>query len=419
MRNHFFTLIIIILSLSFINTVNAEDKMMISVQAAFFCTEEMPITTVNINVQVNAVQQTFKGNTYFTDYQGQSKYLVLTGSYDENVQLDASFNIYETVPSNDLEGLIRTESFIGSFDELGQLNAPTTSGTYDSNWYWQAQPCNLTTQLSLTTLKPEYPVLFIHGLNSNADTWHIYQQWASEKGLIFGGKIKVFDKFHLSLPSNDANENVRTGTSFLYDVIIEEGEPDNGDYFTLNLSNNNDISFAAQGLQVREAVNTIIEKTGKNGVYVVGHSMGGLATRAYLQYFFDDKVKGLITIGTPHKGTPRADLGSVLPGSISSELDTDSDDIALVNNFETYPLPENVNYYAIAARGRDKNSSDVYSDNTGDGVVPIWSQRPEEYNWDGTEILIEEEEYWSFEVHTHETENTEIRKAVWDKLISW
>lgn len=53
--------------------------------------------------------------------------------------------------------------------------------------------------------------------------------------------------------------------------------------------------------------------TGATGVppLIVAHSMGGLATRAWLhaQAHNDDRIAGVVTIGTPHHGTSLARLG--------------------------------------------------------------------------------------------------------------
>ena len=50
-------------------------------------------------------------------------------------------------------------------------------------------------------------------------------------------------------------------------------------------------------------------------VHVVGHSKGGLIARRYVQHYGGDRrVKSLITLGTPHHGTPTAAVGFALLG---------------------------------------------------------------------------------------------------------
>ena len=49
--------------------------------------------------------------------------------------------------------------------------------------------------------------------------------------------------------------------------------------------------------------------------HIVGHSMGGLIARHYIQHFGGDKrVQSLITLGSPHHGTPTALIGVGIMG---------------------------------------------------------------------------------------------------------
>ncbi|MBB4639471.1 carboxypeptidase regulatory-like domain-containing protein [Longimicrobium terrae] len=55
------------------------------------------------------------------------------------------------------------------------------------------------------------------------------------------------------------------------------------------------------------------------GVVLVGHSMGGLVGRGYLAGHGGDAVRALITLGTPHEGSPLADVRS-MPSRCGSGL---------------------------------------------------------------------------------------------------
>ncbi len=61
-----------------------------------------------------------------------------------------------------------------------------------------------------------------------------------------------------------------------------------------------------------------IERLGVGRVHIVAHSMGGLDARfAISSLGLAPRVASLTTIGTPHHGTPLADLGaSLLPRSL-------------------------------------------------------------------------------------------------------
>jgi len=67
-----------------------------------------------------------------------------------------------------------------------------------------------------------------------------------------------------------------------------------------------------------EHVERICAETGSDRVHVVGHSLGGLIARYYVQLLGgDDRVRTLVTLGTPHSGTLAAYL---LPTALTRRL---------------------------------------------------------------------------------------------------
>jgi pimeloyl-ACP methyl ester carboxylesterase len=87
-----------------------------------------------------------------------------------------------------------------------------------------------------------------------------------------------------------------------------------------------DLRAAAR--QLGSAIDAICEETGYERIHVVGHSMGGLIARYYVQRLDGDaRVHTLVTLGTPHGGTraarlfPRGVCQQLAPGSeVVSEL---------------------------------------------------------------------------------------------------
>lgn len=69
---------------------------------------------------------------------------------------------------------------------------------------------------------------------------------------------------------------------------------------------------------VAEKVENICDRYGMDRFHIIGHSMGGLLARHYIQHCGGDRrVKSLITLGTPHRGTPTALVGlSVTAGGM-------------------------------------------------------------------------------------------------------
>lgn len=68
-----------------------------------------------------------------------------------------------------------------------------------------------------------------------------------------------------------------------------------------------DIDSYADGITRR--IDEVLAATGARQVIMVAHSMGGLASRAYLRRHGGNKVARLVTLGTPHRGTLIARLG--------------------------------------------------------------------------------------------------------------
>ncbi len=59
--------------------------------------------------------------------------------------------------------------------------------------------------------------------------------------------------------------------------------------------------------QIHSAINSILARTGETNVDVVAHSMGGLATRYYVNTpLYNDTIRNMIMLGTPNEGAPIA-----------------------------------------------------------------------------------------------------------------
>lgn len=61
--------------------------------------------------------------------------------------------------------------------------------------------------------------------------------------------------------------------------------------------------------QVQTRIEALCAETGADWLVLIGHSMGGLAARAYLRRYGADRVAKLVTLGSPHHGTRLARFG--------------------------------------------------------------------------------------------------------------
>jgi triacylglycerol lipase len=95
-----------------------------------------------------------------------------------------------------------------------------------------------------------------------------------------------------------------------------------GRVLTINYSPvTNDIRQAARDLAAE--VEAVVAQTGYERIHVVGHSLGGLIARYYVQRLGgDERVHTLVTLGSPHSGTLTARL---LPIQLCRQLRPGSD----------------------------------------------------------------------------------------------
>ncbi|MBD0839205.1 esterase/lipase family protein [Streptomyces sp. TRM68416] len=131
------------------------------------------------------------------------------------------------------------------------------------------------------------------------------------------------------LPAPDSPDTTRLPTEAKPPVVLLHGFIDNRSVFVLLRR-----SLAQHGRQQVESLNyspltcdirtaaellgrhieEICERTGSAHVDVVGHSLGGLIARYYVQRLGGDvRVRTLVTLGTPHSGTRVVPLANAHP----------------------------------------------------------------------------------------------------------
>lgn len=178
-----------------------------------------------------------------------------------------------------------------------------------------------------------YPILFIHGLGSKSSTWDSTTNFMDlQYGFTFGGRFDFCLNFDGDITTTNKNFYPTPGA----DIALFTNSLTAGDYYFVNFgvgndgsvfptSNNSGYVFSEQqaivkqGAALRRAIMEVLQKTGRDKVILMGHSMGGLASREYLQNPYNWQTDGqhhvakLITTGTPHGGSNSSSFG--LPGS--------------------------------------------------------------------------------------------------------
>jgi pimeloyl-ACP methyl ester carboxylesterase len=94
-----------------------------------------------------------------------------------------------------------------------------------------------------------------------------------------------------------------------------------GRVFTMNYQVvTQDVKAAAR--QLAACVDQVCEQTGYERIHVIGHSLGGVIARYYVQRMGgDERVHTLVTLGSPHQGTRAAHL---VPHPVPRQLRPDS-----------------------------------------------------------------------------------------------
>lgn len=142
-----------------------------------------------------------------------------------------------------------------------------------------------------SSMKVPYPILLLHGLGQKAEVWHgeATTYFKKDLALRYGGDLKV---------------NAR-GT--IQRSLAGGGD---ADFYTVQFRNPVD-SVRGWTSELDACIQYVRAVTGADRVILIGYSMGGLAARSYLvDHLRDHHVKRLITIGTPHDGSPYARVWS-------------------------------------------------------------------------------------------------------------
>lgn len=164
-----------------------------------------------------------------------------------------------------------------------------------------------------------YPIIFIHGLASSADTWMDFYDAALTQGWLYGGNLP----FCLNGDNDLYNTDITSSTtSDVYNFMPTDLPCADFYFVNFNVTPNgtimsggsnpvqsNQAAIVKQGLAISVAVKAVLEATGRDKVILFGHSMGGLAARQYIQspdLWLNDgehHVAKLVTTGTPHGGS--------------------------------------------------------------------------------------------------------------------
>lgn len=157
-----------------------------------------------------------------------------------------------------------------------------------------------------------YPIIFIHGLVSDYETWTPFLEKAKKYyGWSSGGVLDYC--------LNPDNNKYFSDTYIL--PRFSNSDLESADYYQINFDSdnscieNNQSAVVKQGWAVSHAIEQVLSITKAEKVILVGHSMGGLAAREYIQNETNWQIDGkhhvakILTIATPNGGSAVTGVG--------------------------------------------------------------------------------------------------------------
>lgn len=249
---------------------------------------------------------------------------------------------------------------------------------------------------------PSYPVVFVPGLGYTGKFWESSKMFKElhRLGWKDRGVIKI---------TRDSKDPSR--------IIITPGKAKPGHIYTLTFSSTQ-LPIIEQGKELAVVIEAVKTANSTDHVILVGHSMGGLAAREYLQSsYYKNDVAGFVSVGVPHQGSnfelkkiefvivPKVIQDLIWDVDVKSAAVRDlrvksvylsggneknspdnfrskdvnnngfvGDDITALNDFKSRPLPERMIRYDCVIGSGDPIIATRAQAEFSDGIVKIKSQ---------------------------------------------
>jgi len=103
--------------------------------------------------------------------------------------------------------------------------------------------------------------------------------------------------------------------------------------------------------KVREKVERLYSRHQMGPLSIIGHSKGGLIGRYYVKRLGGDgRVRNLITLGTPHNGTPTAYIGCATVGLVAKSVWQMTPMSPFIRRLKIGAFPRNVRFVSIYSK---------------------------------------------------------------------
>lgn len=211
-----------------------------------------------------------------------------------------------------------------------------------------------------------YPVLFLHGHSFNKDNspdfsldaFNKIQAKLQEDGYTSAGTIT---------PISDYSEIKRGEWGLSSKPISAKGSYYLVSYYSLgsySIASQTSESIETYAIRLKELIDLLKFRTGRDKVNIIAHSMGGLTARSYMQIFGENSVNKLIMIAAPNKGV-FGQVSSYCPvlGEKKECNDMNKDSIFIKKLNDPLKIPKHAKIYNIIGVGCSMDNKD------GDGIV--------------------------------------------------
>jgi len=211
-----------------------------------------------------------------------------------------------------------------------------------------------------------YPILFLHGHTLNRDNspdfsldaFNKIQAKLQEEGYISAGTIT---------PVSDYSEIKQNEWGMSSKPISVKGSYYLVSYYNIGsyaITTQKSENIETYAIRLKELIDLLKFRTGRDKVIIVAHSMGGLVARSYLQIFGDSSVDKLIMVAAPNKGLS-GQVNSYCPilGENKECKDMSEDSIFIKKLNDPLKIQKNTKLYNIIGIGCDMGKK------TGDGIA--------------------------------------------------
>ncbi|MBI3034226.1 alpha/beta fold hydrolase [Candidatus Woesearchaeota archaeon] len=211
-----------------------------------------------------------------------------------------------------------------------------------------------------------YPIILVHGHSIGrgsvpeftAEAFGPLQRALQSEGYLNAGIL--YPNSSDTIKPGDwglSGKPVSVSVAYYYDIISDQ----RGGYLLVQRSSHEITVYA---VRLKELVDIVKQRTGKDKVIIVAHSMGGLVARSYMQIFGDESVSKLIMIGTPNSGINKTStkICSFLGEEKECE-DMSSGSFFLRKLNDPQNQPQGIPVYNIIGTGCNTEGED------GDGII--------------------------------------------------